>query len=99
MDDRTQPAPAPLRAIAYAPAQVLREQRPDGAVVLRAAAPLAPYDPNLARLFRAAVEAAPAGVFLAERDGAGGDNPWRGLTYEQAQPRVDQLAQALIERG
>jgi len=36
-------------------------------MVLRAAAPLQPYDPSLARLFRAAVETAPGHTFLAER--------------------------------
>jgi feruloyl-CoA synthase len=95
MDDRTRPAQAPMRAIAYAPAAVLREDCADGAMVLRAAAPLAPYDPSLARLFRAAVETAPTRVFLAERAQEG----WRKLTYEEARTTVDALAQALIERG
>jgi feruloyl-CoA synthase len=100
MDDRTRLAQAPLRAIAYAPPDVVRETRPDGATVLRAAAPLAPYDPSLARLFRAAVDAAPGRVFLAERDKdeKTGDG-WRRLTYETARATVDALAQALIERG
>ena len=92
------PSPAPLRAIRYAEARVLREARPDGAIVLRAETPLAPYDPSLARLFRAAVETAPGRVFLAERapqPQAG----WRTLTYAQARDKVDALAQALIERG
>ncbi len=63
---------------------------------MRSTAPLAPYDPSLARLFRAAVERNPAGLFLAERDAGGG---WRKLTYEEARRLVDALAQALIERG
>ncbi len=95
MDDRTRLAQAPIRAIAYAPPAVIREARPDGATVLRAAAPLAPYDPSLARLFGAAVETAPGRVFLAERAADG----WRTLTYAQARDKVDALAQALIERG
>src|SRR5690349_19327417 len=96
------PAPqtgaAPVRPIAFAKPSVIRELRPDGAVVLRAAAPLKPYDPSLARLFRAAVETAPGRIFLAERAQAGA-NGWRTLTYEQARATVDALAQALIERG
>ena len=64
-------------------------------MVLRAAAPLQAYDPSLARLFRAAVETAPGGTFLAERAG----ESWRRLTYAQARGIVDALAQALIERG
>jgi feruloyl-CoA synthase len=95
MDDCTRLARAPIRAIAYAPPAVIRDARPDGTSVLRAVAPLAPYDPSLARLFGAAVETAPARVFLAERAGDG----WRKLTYEQARSRVDALAQALLERG
>ncbi|HLH93430.1 MAG TPA: feruloyl-CoA synthase [Xanthobacteraceae bacterium] len=90
------PPAAPIRAIAYAEPRVLREARPDGAIVLRAAAPLAPYDPSLARLFRAAVEAAPDRVFLAERRDTG---DWRRLSYAQARRQVDALAQALLERG
>jgi len=86
---------APIRPIAYADARVAREDRPDGAMVLRAATPLAPYELSLARLFRAAVEAAPTRTFLAER-AAGG---WRKLAYAQARASVDALAQALIERG
>ena len=86
---------APIRPIAYSDARVLREDRPDGAMVLRAAAPLAAYDPSLANLFRAAVDAAPSRVFLAEREAGG----WRKLTYAQARATVDSLAQALIERG
>jgi feruloyl-CoA synthase len=86
---------APIRPIAYADARVLREDRADGAMVLRAAAPLAPYDPSLANLFRAAVDAAPSRTFLAERVAGA----WRKLTYAQARATVDNLAQALIERG
>src|SRR5580692_1433806 len=77
------PTPAaPIRAITYAEPRVLHETRPDGAMILRAAAPLGAYDPSLARLFRAAVETAPTRVFLAERGPDAGD--WRRLTYAQA---------------
>src|SRR5215472_15743261 len=61
----------------------------------RSSEPLAPYDPSLAHLFRAAVERNPAGLFLAERDGGA----WRKLTYAATRPLVDALAQSLIERG
>jgi len=86
---------APIRPIAYANPHVVREDRADGAMVLRATAPLATYDPSLANLFRAAVDAAPDRVFLAEREAGG----WRRLSYAQARATVDALAQALIERG
>ena len=89
------PAQAPHRPIAFAPARVTHAIDPDGTIRLACAAPLAPYDPSLARLFRSAVEAQPDRVFLAERQGDG----WRTLTYAQARRTVDALAAALIERG
>ena len=95
------PSAAPIRAIDYADVAVLREARPDGACVLRAAAPLGACEPSLARLFRAAVEAR-ARAFLAERTTSATDGSadgWRRLTYEAARPRVDALAQGLLDRG
>ena len=98
MNERPPPsttAQAPIRPIAYAPVAIMRDVRADGSVVLRAAAPLRPHDHSLARLFRAAVEAAPGRTFLAERTPDG----WRKLSYEQARAIVDRLARALIDRG
>ena len=89
------PALAPHRPIAFAPVHVDRKIDPDGTIRLASAAPLAPHDPSLARLFRSAVDAQPDRVFLAERQGDG----WRTLTYAQARRTVDALAAALIERG
>src|SRR5215831_7157050 len=88
------PAPAPLRPIAYAAPHIACERGADGALRCRSRDPLAPHDPSLARLFRAAVERNPAGIFLAEREGAN----WRKLTYAAARPLVDRLAAGLIER-
>lgn len=88
-------ASAPLRAVDYAPVDVTFEKAADGSLRLGSRTPLGPYDPNLANLFRSAVERAPGRVFLAERAG----EPWRTLTYEQARVLVDALAAALIERG
>src|SRR5262245_15927301 len=87
---------SPLRPLALAPVDVVCEAAADGSRRMRSRAPLAPYDPSLARLFRSAVERNPSGLFLAERD-AGGE--WRKLTYEAARRQVDALAQGLIERG
>ena len=89
------PAPARRRPIAYAPPLVACERGSDGVIRLRSTEPLRPYDPSLARLFRAAVEHNSAGIFLAERDGG----TWRKLTYEAARPLVDALAAGLIERA
>ena len=88
--------PAPVRPIAYAEPHIVRHDAPDGSSILRSTVPLLPYDPSLARLFRAAVERNPEGLFLAERNA---DAAWRELTYEDAHETVDALAQGLIERG
>jgi feruloyl-CoA synthase len=89
-------APAPLRPIAYALPRITCEQAKDGTLRCRSIEALAPHDPSLGRMFRAAVERRPAGLFLAERQSDGG---WRKLTYEAARPLVDRLAQSLLERG
>src|SRR5262245_33928416 len=91
---RSPAGPAPLRAIAYAPPDVRREQAADGSTRLTAA-PLGTYDPSLARLFRAAVERQPQRIFLAERV----EGNWRTLTYADARARVDAIAAALLARG
>jgi feruloyl-CoA synthase len=92
---RALPDVAPYRPIEYAPVDIACDAMSGGGYRLRARTPLAPYDPSLARMFRAAVEAAPDRVFLAERDREG----WRKLTYAQCRPLVDAIAAALLERG
>ncbi len=88
-------ASAPVRSIAYAPVDVTFEKVADGSLRFGSRAPLRPYDPSLANLFRAAVERAPGHAFIAERAGEG----WRTLSYEQTRKQVDALAAALIELG
>jgi len=89
------PALAPIRPIDFAPVDVACDTLPDGGCRLRSRTPLAPHDPSLARMFRAAVEARPERVFLAER----ADGGWRKLTYAACRPIVDAIAAAFIERG
>jgi feruloyl-CoA synthase len=89
-------APAPPRPIAYALPRIVCEPAADGSLRCRSTEPLASHDPSLARLFRAAVERKPGGLFLAER---GPDGAWRKLTYDAARRAVDALAHGLIERG
>ena len=95
MNEHAGSARAPHRPIAFAPARVHRTSDADGTIRLTCPDALGAYDPSLARLFRAAVEAQPDRVLLAERQGDG----WRTLRYEQARRIVDALAAALIERG
>ena len=85
-------APAPIRPLALAPAQVERRDSPDGSVLLRTSVPIAPYEPSLAGMFRAAVDAAPDRLFLAERAG----DAWRTVTYAEARAVVDAIAAALV---
>jgi feruloyl-CoA synthase len=86
----------PFRPIGFAEPAVTREQRPDGSIVLRSKQPLGVYEPNLAHLFRNAVERQPDRLLMAERDASGA---WAGITYAQARKKADAVAQALIERG
>jgi feruloyl-CoA synthase len=87
--------PARYRPIAFAPVDIACDADLGGGFWLRSRTPLAPHDPSLCRMFRAAVEAQPDRVFLAERSGAG----WRTLTYAACRPIVDRIAAAFIERG
>lgn len=85
-----------LKPINYAAADVTCERMPDGGYRIRSRTPLQPTEPNLAKLFRRAVERQPQRLFLAERDAAG---VWQGVTYAQARAKVDAVAQALLDRG
>jgi len=96
MNEHARPAAAaPHRPIAFAPARVRRAILPDGTIRIACATDLGSYDPSLARLFRAAVEAQPGRIFLQERTADG----WRKLTYGEARHTADALAAALIARG
>src|SRR5712691_8076802 len=52
-EDAQMSGPAPLRPIAYARPRIICEKASDGSLRCRSAEALAPYDPNLAHLFRA----------------------------------------------
>src|SRR5262249_19352010 len=95
---RQMPGSARLRPIAYARPRIVCEPGRNGALHCRSSEALAPYDPSLARLFRAAGGRHPAGPFpaLAERERG---SAWRKLTYAAARLLVDALAHSLIERG
>jgi feruloyl-CoA synthase len=92
---RAAPEKPAFRPIAFAPPAIRWERAADGSLLMRSATPLAPHDPSLARMFRAAAAAQPTRIFLAERAGGG----WRTLTYADARRLVDGVAQALLARG
>jgi feruloyl-CoA synthase len=87
---------ARLKPIDYATADVVCEPTADGGYRMRSKTPLNAIAPSLADLFRRAVARQPSRLFMAERDASGA---WNGLTYEQARVRVDNVAQALLDRG
>jgi len=90
-----EPVKAPIRAIDFAPARVEQVELTNGSKLIRSAIPLGNFDPNLAKMFRAAVETASSHTFLAERSGSG----WRKISYEETRTQVDRIAASLIERG
>jgi feruloyl-CoA synthase len=90
------PSERPLRPISYGPVDIACTPRADGSLVMHSRRPLEPFDANLARMFRRAVERHPERLYLAER---APDGSWAGVTYASARQQVDAVAQALIDRG
>jgi feruloyl-CoA synthase len=86
----------PLRPISYGPVDIACTPRADGTLVMHSRRTLEPFDANLARMFRRAVERHPERLYLVER---APDGSWAGVTYESARQQVDAVAQALIDRG
>ena len=80
----------------FALPDIVREDMPDGCILLRSRQRLAPYARSLADLLRTRAEAHPDRLFLARRQGAPGLDR---VTYGQAREGADALAQALLDRG
>jgi len=87
----------PLASPALAPARVLAERRPDGALVLSSPHPLGAYPRHVVDRLRHWAEVAPDRIFLADRLDEG--RALRSVTYAEARRLVDRLAQALLDRG
>ncbi len=85
----------PLRTVRLGPADVLVERKPDGTILMRSPHALKPYPKTLTERLAYWAGAAPARVFLAQREGSGG---WRTLTYAAAFASVRAIASALLER-
>ncbi len=81
--------------IQYQPHDVIREDRPDGSIHLRARAPLGEVAARTTDWLDHWADATPDAVFLAERDGAG----WREVSYAEAQRQARGIAAGLLERG
>src|ERR1700719_4694339 len=102
---RTLPDNTPFRPIDFAPLDIACEATQAGCYLLRSRALLGPYEPSLARLFRAAVEAHPRRKFLAEAipgrpaTTRHPDESWHWMSFEACRYAVDRIAAAFLERG
>ncbi|WP_050931781.1 feruloyl-CoA synthase [Aestuariivita boseongensis] len=79
----------------YRPHKVIREDRPDGTVLLRSGYPPSDVVATSSVWLRRWAVDRPDMVFLAERSGPG----WRELPYAEALQQVEAVAQALLARG
>lgn len=79
----------------YQPHDVIREDRDDGAIILRARAALGDVVERTTDWLEHWAEATPEAVFLAERDGAG----WREVSYASARDEARAIAVGLLDMG
>ena len=79
----------------YIPHDVVREDRPDGSILLRSRVPLGPVARNTGAWLHRWAQEAPDRVFLAERSGQG----WREVRYADTLGQVRSLASSLLGRG
>ncbi|MGW1419904.1 feruloyl-CoA synthase [Bradyrhizobium manausense] len=79
----------------FAPAAVLIERRPDGAMVFRSPQTLEAFPATIGAMLDATVTSVPNRIFIAERSG----NGWSSLTYAEVRDRVGALAAAVLALG
>ncbi len=79
----------------YRPHDVIREDRPDGAVVLRARVELGEVAARTTDWLEHWADRTPDAVFLAERSGDG----WRELSYAGARAQARAMAVGLLDMG
>ena len=79
----------------YIPHDVVREDRPDGSILLRSRVPLGPVVRNTGAWLHRWAQEAPDRVFLAGRSGQG----WREVRYADTLGQVRSLASSLLGRG
>src|ERR1700757_3330695 len=85
----------PLRAISFGNPAVSVERRDDGAIYLRPKARLGDYPVRLTDRLHHWAGIAPDRVFMAERDGHGGQQ----IGYAQLRAASRHIASALLARG
>ena len=79
----------------FAAAEVGRDERSDGSVVLRSRQPLGPCPGSIMEVFARRAREHPERTLVAQRDGDG----WRSVSWGQAAAQVQALAQNLAGRG
>ena len=86
------------RAVRLGPQAVDIERRADGTMILRSPEPLGPYPKKLTERLEYWAKHAPDRVFMAQRDGKGGDS-WRTITYAQALDHARRIGTALLKHN
>jgi len=86
----------PLRKARLGPRDVVVRRAADGTFYLRSPHPLGPYPVNLTERLVYWADNAPARVFLAQREAAGG---WRKFDYRSALEQVRRIGHALLRRN
>jgi len=81
----------------FLPHKVLRENRPDGTILLRSGYELEPAAPNTGAWLHEWAEKAPYRVAVSERPASGVG--WRNVTYAELLDQVRSVAAALLGRG
>ena len=89
-------AAVPLRAVRLGARDVVIDRKPDGTAYLRSAQALGPYPAKLTERLVYWAQAAPARIFLAQRDREGG---WRKLSYAGVLEQVRRIGQGLLRRN
>src|SRR6516164_8626374 len=79
----------------FAAAEVGRDERSDGSVVLRSRQPLGPCPGSMMEVFARRAREHPERTLVAQRDG----DSWRSVSWGQAAAQVQALAQNLAGRG
>lgn len=87
---------APCRAVRFGEVGLEIERRPDGVMILNAAAPLMPYERNLLATFWRRAGQHPDRPWLARR---GADGAWRRLTYAQGRADISAVAAWLARQA
>jgi feruloyl-CoA synthase len=80
----------------YATPRIVREDRPDGSILLRSADQLRPYPASILHSLREWASRAPHSLLVADRDGSEG---WRTVTYGEAVAGAESIGQGLLDLG